>query len=226
MTHLFNGCAGPVACHLLKKEQAKRHQPYRKGDFRGTVLCLFSGGSLMEQPRRARGRLGGRVVLRSHARSQPDHGGGPSGALHLLSAPGHQPYPARCGLYQRCGGRLDLGHPAQHSRRTVEHRHPFRRRSDGQEGTGAGGPLYRLRKLAHRRRVRRAGDDPVLATDGGIRHALRPLGTLLDGRFRHHGHHGSVFRGHAQGSLRRGARDAPLDRRLQHPDRGTALRHP
>ena len=46
------------------------------------------------------------------------------------------------------------------------------------------------------------------------------------GRFRHHGHHGAVFRGHAQGSLRRGAGDAPLDRRLQHPDRGTALRHP
>ena len=76
------------------------------------------------------------------------------------------PDPSWRRVHQRCGGRLHLGHPAEHSRSAFKHRHAVRRVSDGQAGTGPGSPLHRFCKLPYRRRIRRAGHDPVLPPDG------------------------------------------------------------
>ena len=138
----------------------------RKGDSCGTISYLLPLSLLMGQPRRTHTGFSRGVVFRSHAGAEPHYGRRAAGSLHLLSACGHQPDPSWRRVHQRCGGRLHLGHPAEHSRSAFKHRHAVRRISDGQAGTSSGSPLHRFCKLPYRRRIRRAGHDPVLPPDG------------------------------------------------------------
>ena len=95
----------------------------RKGDSCGTISYLLPLSLLMGQPRRTHTGFSRGVVFRSHAGAEPHYGRRAAGSLHLLSACGHQPDPSWRRVHQRCGGRLHLGHPAEHSRSAFKHRH-------------------------------------------------------------------------------------------------------